>query len=322
MSLLAGSLLASALFPADLPEKERVKRLTPFFDPPPGATLSLANHDLTNFGRKVAAEHLRGSILVKPPLGTCLIVTRQSDAPDEHVCKPRQLSFVLGDLDRYGKLSWNVQTGEGDFGTPITWNSPYRVVIAKELGEPSEGAKIKPFKFISSCESKSDQLGRRINVSLVTGERWSIYFPEKDTLLDADDATPPAPPPPPGKGDPAKEHKAEGHGDHKEDAHGEHKEEAPPPVSTPKAVSRYDDRQIWAIPRTGSFTMSSSGFQSAGAVTPGIVGGECRYTYAGSAEDPTIGRIECHQVAGFASLYLPLTCLKDLQKGGRESGHK
>ncbi len=304
MSLLVGPLLAAALFQGEVRVEERVRRLAPFFDPPPGSEIALARHDLTNFGRKIDAERLRGSIRVKPPAGVCLTITRQSDAPDEQVCKPRELSFLMSDLDRYGRLRWQVRAGDGDFGTALTWHSPYRVIISKEIGETTESAGSKPLKFIGSCTSKIDHLGRRIVVKLISGELWSIYFPEHDTLLDADDDTPPAPPSPAGKGEAPKENKGE----------------APAPISAPKAVSRYEDRQLWAIPRTGSFTMPSSGFQSAGAVTPGIVGGECRYTYSGTSEDPTVGRIECHQVAGFASLYLPLTCLQDIRP--KEAGGK
>ncbi|MBM4250427.1 MAG: hypothetical protein FJ146_00465 [Deltaproteobacteria bacterium] len=315
MSQFIGTMLATALFQGELREVDRIKRLSKFFDPPPQSEVTLMSHDTTNFGRKIAAERLRGMIRVSPPAGVCLTITRQPDVADERVCKTRELSFLLSDLDRYGMLRWQVSTGEGDFGTTLIWQSPYRVIIAKELGEVADSGKVKPFKFIASCASKMDQLGRRIIVKLISGESWSIYFPDKDTLLDADDDTPPAPPAPSGKGEPPpKEVKGEGH-------HGA-EEEAPPPVSTPKAVSRYDDRQVWAIPRTGSFTMPSSGFQSAGAVTPGIVGGECRYTYSGTSEDLDVGRIECHQVAGFNSLYLPLTCLREIRPKARDGKYK
>lgn len=313
MSQLIGTMLASAIFQGELREADKIKRLSKFFDPPPQSVITLMSHDVTNFGAKIAAERLRGMIRVTPPAGSCLTITRQPDVADERVCKSRALSFLLSDLDRYGKLRWRVSTGEGDFGTTLVWESPYRVIIAKELGEVTDSNRVKPFKFIASCSGKMDQLGRRIIVRLISGESWSIYFPDKDTLLDADDDTPPsppAPPLPPGKGEPPpKEAKDEGH-------HGA-KEEAPPPLPTPKAISRYDDRQVWAIPRTGSFTMPSSGFQSAGSVTPGIVGGECRYTYTGTSEDPDVGRIECHQVAGFNSLYLPLTCLREIRPTAR-----
>jgi hypothetical protein len=100
-----------------------------------------------------------------------------------------------------------------------------------------------------------------------------------------------------------------------EKAEGEKKdgEAPPPPPPHEEKVRERDDRKIWAIPARDSYEMSGDNFMPYGAVPHGGIG-KCRYNYVGPPEDPDTGRLECHDVDGFTSVFLPLTCLRDLRQ--------
>ena len=314
--------LAAALFTGDVPEVARQKRLAAFFSPAPGAELVLSEHDRRDYGPGVSPLKMRGHIMVKPPPHVCLTIMRSPDADDLVVCKETQVSFTLEDLDDHAKLHWQVTTGEGDFGTELSWPTPYHVAIVVPPGDDKTPL---DHKYIDSCEPVVDFTGRRIRVHLLTGETWVIRFPQHDRM-----------PPQPrslanleaivtmgkiGVGDAAEAQKADAARDKAEAAEsGEKKEgekkdggeasEKPVVKEDPVPYER-DDRKEWAIPLRGAYTMSSDHFQPYGSVTPGLRG-LCRYYFNGSKDDPDTGRIECHDVDGYQSVYMALTCLRQI----------
>lgn len=182
-------ILTPALFSATLPEAARIKRLAPLFLPQPGQAFKLIERDVREAKKNANALALRGQIMVTPPKGHCLVITVNEERDDEIVCKPRLLVFTLADTDRMGRLNFTVKTGDGDFGTPLSWQSPYRMAIV----EPYTNAKEDPprYRFIESCRGvRSDFHGRKLEITLLGGEQWVVHIPEHETLM-------PQPDPPP-----------------------------------------------------------------------------------------------------------------------------
>lgn len=306
--------MTSALLAGDIPLAQRVEKLTPFFKPAPGEALAFNEAELRDLSKKIAPGKLRGQIVVTPPNGTCLTIQRNVKESDDVVCKKTTLTFRYNELDKNGLLNWKISTGEGDFGTPLTWHTPYRVAIVtpfdKSLDDPPE------YRYVKQCTAINDpKKGRRIVLTMVDGEAWVVRFPAKDQLLLQPD-------PLPNlymnqtQGRISVKDAAENN-KHKDEAKGEHggakpegeHGEAPPQEPTaPKVPSEEEERASWSIPRRGTYTMPASNFQPFGSVAGGM-NGECRYIDKGPAEDPSTGRLECHDVDGFKQVYIPLTCL-------------
>ena len=277
MSVVPGLLVATAMFSGEVPASERVRKLSAFFLPPPGTELALSDREVRDFAGRVDPQLMRGFLTVNPPRGVCFTVRRDADTPDISICKSTQVSFLVTDLDRLGRLHWEVMTGEGDFGTELIWKTPYRAAVLTPIGADLGAIQ---YKFIKECRAFNSAAGRRIEVALLSGETWAIDFPDKDEL--------------PGSAIDAPEPVAGVDGE---------------PIKKQEPPNRFEDRKVWAISWHGSHKMNSSAFQPTGSVAPGIIKGECRYTYQGTVEDPNTGRIECHQTDGYSMVYMPLTCL-------------
>ncbi len=310
--------LASALLAGDVPTEQRIAKLTPFFKPPPGEALAFDEAELRDLGKKLAPGKLRGQVMVSPPKGTCLTVQRDPNESDDVVCNKTALTFSYSQLDKNGRLNWQVSTGEGDFGTRLSWHTPYRVAVVTPFDRSIEDQP--SYRYVKKCDAFSDpEKGRRIVLTMVDGAAWVIRFPENDQLLVQPEAIPnlfmTQTQARVSVSDAAENNKQ------KEAEHGEAKPagegagEAKPAVApeAPQAPDEHEDRLAWAVPRRGAFTMSASNFQPFGSVAPGMRG-ECRYTFDGPAEDPNTGRIECHEVDGFKQVFIPLTCLSRLRK--------
>lgn len=313
--------MAATLLKGDISLEKRVAKLSLYFQPTPGETLRLDEAEVRDLGNRIPPAKLRGDITVSPPKGVCFTIQRPGDDPDEYVCKATVLKFRYADLDKNGYLKWQVSTGEGDFGTPLSWRSPYRVAIVtpfnKTLADPPE------YRFIKSCDAITDpEKGRRIVLGLLGGETWIIRFPDKDALLLQPDPLPnlitnSVTGTKTSVADAEKNNKKaerkDTEGEVAEKAEGEGEAKATKPVEAPQRPQDEDDRVVWAIPRRHAYTMPASNFQPFGSVAPGMKG-ECRYNFHGPVEDPATGRIECHDVDGFKEVFIPLTCLGQMQQ--------
>lgn len=281
--LAAAFVLGKALFPAATSEADRVRKLRPFFDPPLGAPLKLDPFEM----HQVAKDPIkaRGFVTVKPPKGQCWIIKRHAELPDAHVCKASTLNFEAGAIDDAGRVSWEVITGQGDFGTAVSWPTPYRLAqlipndtFTKQLGE---------FVPVTSCVA--DRTERSIRVELLNGEKWALFFPARDTLaypqpeeapnLDVQKVA---------DGTPFKNKEKE------------------LKLPSPAGVEKYP----WIMPARGSFAMSASGVKMADS--PDGLNGLCRYRLVGAPRDPKGGAIECLNTEKYDAIYLPLTCSSQL----------
>ena len=314
----------------DLPMADRVRLLSPYFTPPPGNEIMIADTERLNHQHRVPHGQLRGSIEVRPPKGVCFTIRRRLAVEDTVVCKPTTLAFTLNDLSRTGTVAWTVSTGDGDFGSDLTWRTPYRLAI----GTASSGvdSDVPRYFFIADCRRAPTELDpRRLRITLVSGETWTISFPSKDELLPQPDPAPnlgsglnvPSPqaalkpkaaaPAPEGGHGEAKaeghgEAKAEGHGDGHSTGHGEAKDEKP---AKKPDIDDFEDRIVWAVGRRDAFHLKSDAVRFGLPRPPGSRG-ECRYTFSGPADDPQTGRLECHDTDGYKAILIPLTCLREL----------
>ena len=308
---------AATLLKGDIPSGERVQRLSAYFSPKPGEQVTLRQDEVRDFHRRVAPDLLRGSITVRPPSGFCLRITRDEGEADDVVCKPADLSFRFSDLAPNGRLTWQVKTGDGDFGTALSWPSPYRIgsviPFSKDLvKDPPDHV------YLSSCTAERGPTGRRISLGLLSGETWMIHLPDTDEYLttageasnlDVDFMTTKR-----GVKEASQDHVEEQKVGEAKAEDGKKDGEASKNADKAKdaAAEARDDRKIWAIPARNACVMPSDRFQPSGSVARGIHG-ECRYIFSGPPEDPRTGRIECHEVDGYRQVFLPVTCLVELE---------
>lgn len=305
-------LLSTALFASELPEAERVARLRQLFDPPVGASVQLDSDELRNYARTHKSTSLRGFVRVKPPKGVCLTVQRREDEPDDRICKAQDLAFRLTDLRHDGSLVWLIKTGEGDFGTTVTWTSRYRLVLAVPAdSNPDDPPKR---RFLDGCEARPlDDGERRIILRFVDGSQWALKFPARDTLV----ANQPEPLPyldlQGAKARPASASIDTSTASATGASTGTAAGTETSVDSLPSAFSRRSDDEEeeakWHIPRRDTFEMPASNFMPHGSVVPGG-NGKCRYRYRGDDVDPRTPMVECRDADGFAQVIIPVVCLQ------------
>jgi hypothetical protein len=326
-ALLVGSLSAAPSAP-----------VADFFSPRPGSEVKVADADIARLATGAKTGQLRGFIDVSPPPGHCLAVFRGDTGGAEQVCKKTSLSFRLSDIDRAGRIRWEVKASALDPETTLTWPTPYRLAmfIARERGKVHAKADSEEYwrglppsyAYIRSCNDISEPGHRKLEVKLFTGESWRFIFPDKHQLL-------PQPFENPNlfisggfqkRGLPEGGKKAEGPAE-AEAAPQPAPEEKKPEESTAsdpaKAAGKkeekpnnWEDRKSWTIPLRDSYVMSTDNFHPDNSQTPGTRG-LCRYNFSGTAEDPGTGRMECLDTPYFHMLLLPMTCLNRV-KGDRD----
>lgn len=330
--------------PGDRPLQENIEKLRPFFSPKLGDLVEVDSRELRDFDHqkaKINHLNLRGFIHIKPPKNHCFTITRNLDEPDDIVCKPKQLSFTLQDLQKDGSIRWTIKTGPLDFGTEVRWKSPYRLASLMPSGKDEDTV---VHRLIHSCQAqKNPHLGRIIILRYFGGEQWLIDFPEEEKML-------PQPPPVPNlyiavpakKGLQFKKIKTSSKGSSTETgttpstSTGEPTAGEPAEQATGTATAtatgtatgtatqvgspdsdpvedEFEDREAWAIARRNAYKMEGYRLMPYGTTTKWFKG-ECRYTYLGPSEDPDTGRLECHDVDGFKEVYLPLTCMGEIKR--------
>jgi hypothetical protein len=327
--ILSATLLTSALFGLNTPEAKRQETLRSFFNPPPNAMVHISSDNFKK-SKESNLKKMRGFITVSPPKGSCFVVTRNQTVPGDYICKQTSLAFDLTDIDRHGKLAWEIKTSPNDLGTVVRWQTPYRTIIAipKMRNEPIVTKEKKPEDFwqseppkylmIESCNDISNEYSRRIELKLFTGESWRFYFPFKHRLLPQPDdisnleiANAPSKRSvsEPAKNDTPEPPKDSGHAEAPE----EKKVEV---VAKDKKPDNYEDRKVWTISLRNSYEMSSENFHADNTNVSGDRG-RCRYNFSGPEEDPKTGRIECQNTAEYHMLLIPATCIEAV-KGDKE----
>lgn len=324
--LRSGVLFAAALFPDSTPLAKRLEQLEKHFEPKPGS-MSLID-PVTIRDRLVIAKNVGkfgGAIKIKPPKGLCFSITTSPDRADIRVCKERFVYWSLADLNlENGSIQWTVKTGDGDFGTPITWKTPY--TVAKVLPPEAEFFKANstPIYFKTCVATSGDNklVPRKVTLTKFDNTKWVIRLPEKDERITSlnisrpgevwgenekikkplDEKAPAVSATPNEHAEPAGEAKpstAAGHGE----GHGD----TPPlPPEAPK-----EDLEPWTIDSGRAFQMPVENFISDVSMPPGRKG-YCRYVFDHVPGHLERGRIECHDTGQYRYVYAFLPCMGTL----------
>jgi len=321
--ILTTTLLSSALFGLNASDSERIEKLKTYFDPAPGNIVQISAENLKTSNR-AHINKLRGYILVTPPKNYCFQITRNHSLPSDYVCKQTPLAFDLTDIDRDGKIVWEVKTSLYDVGTVVRWQTPYRTIIAiprkrssdastSEAGSENYGLSEPPqYLPIESCNDLSNKNTRRIEIRLFNGESWRFHFPSKHKLLPQPEGAPNLQISiPSGRrtiAEVAEDRKTkppEEPPEMQKQSAEEKREEIKAKNALP---NMHEDRKIWAISLRNSYEMSSENFHPNNTNTSGDRG-ICRYNFYGPKEDPTTGRIECQNTAEYHTVLVPVTCI-------------
>ena len=285
---------AAALIPHDAPLASRIEILGKYLTPAPTKMAEVDEAQLRdNAPLAKDPAKIYGMIRVTPPKGSCFTVTVAKDRQDVEVCKPTSLMWRLEDLDfEKSSFTWIIKTAPGDFGTPVTWKTPYS--IAKIMPYNTEFFRYNSTPvFFKSCvpaKATAEGMPRKLTLTLFNNKRWLIRFPDIDTPL--------APKTAEAVATNADESKKNGEG-------GEKKTE---PVKPKEPV---EEPEQWTINTGRAFEMSVDNIITDGPMPPGNKG-TCRYVYDYYPGDKSLGRIECHHGGPFLYFYAFLRCMNPI----------
>lgn len=304
-SFYATTFALASYIPTDMPLQERLDRLQKNFDPPIGSVVMLDRSPRSNlFQLEKQLGKMSGHITVNPPPNHCFIVTKSRNEKDIKVCKKTEIKFFLTDVNEKGELHWELNTGEGDFGTPIMWKTPYLQGSYVDLKMDWPGPS-KPL-FVSACRTEhTHEFGRRLYVKLVTGEEWIIKLPDSDKLVEQPE-------------------KKEFEDLQKKVQVGGIKLKTIDRNTLIRLVDPADYQKLdqgewvrtWTIPLHHSYEMSSSNFIAFGDKSPGAKS-KCRYRFSGVGKTEQNGLFECHGTSNFKWIYLNLSCISELELNRR-----
>lgn len=305
--LLANTILAasSSLFESSLPQDARLKQLAPYFDPSFNEIVTVDKHGLRE--RKHQGKHylLKGHITVKPPKGFCFTVRVDLNRSDYQVCEAKKIPFRLGDINGHGEINWTVSTGPQDFGTKVTWKTPYRVgrVVDQSMSWPGPSRDI----IIKSCKAvKSGNENRELVLSFFYQGDWKIRIPKQDILV----AQPKSPQPN------LYVQKSESSSSFTKIADAKAKKELKERTGTvlPEPDSDENPNTIetnWQMHPRNSYSLQVNNV-FLGADNPQGAPGRCQYRINGYENDPSSGALECHDTGPYHWIYIPISCIKDI----------
>lgn len=308
----------------NLPFKDRMAVIAPFFSPRPGQQVTASAHDIANLPADagVLSQSLKGFIAITPPKGQCLRIIKGLRGDEQLICKPRSLSFRLSDLDQSGVLRWQVFAGQMMASLPVTWHSPYRFAQIIELG--MLGKKLGHFEPVTNCQLKDDGPWRRVTVDFMDGRTLNIAFHRRDkqlgTLRLGDERMANNGKVPEnmvhernaGKAQ-DKEHLANDTANtgEKSGRREEHKGKSLGAIiNSHMGKGRVIRQYGWVLQHRTAREMNGS------RVYFGKIGGDnigkCRYVFKGSPLNPADGMVECSYSNDFDAILVPLTCTSHL----------
>ncbi len=315
---LSRFMFAAAMIPPNAPLSERIAVLSKYISPQPGSNIEI-DRSLTasNAVTTKKPEQLYGWIKLSPPKGQCFVVTTDKNRPDQNICKTTSLKWFLKDLDaERASISWSIKTSPQDFGTPVSWSTPYTIAKVLPAGSKFNTETSLP-EFFKSCTAalgRDDGTLRKITLTKFNNQKWIIRFPDIDTPLTAKEKIE-TPPPEPKKDDGGH---GGGHGDGHEEkkddgghggGHGEKKPEEPTASEDKEKLK--DEPEPWTMNSGRGFEMNVENFVSSGAMPPGKKG-TCRYVYDYPPGDFSKGRLECHHTDEYLYVYALIPCMKQL----------
>lgn len=316
LNILLAANFSGSWFVGDLPENTRVERLKPYFDPQPGERIVIPSRKKFEGYEPENAKGLFTHVVVTPPKGRCIIVSRFHQEPDQKVCSRTKVRVSVDDINDQGLLKLNVFTGREDVGTHLSWPTPHRIGKAVLLGNPIAGRSFAVYT--SRCATfNDDKRGRYIELDMLHGRRWTVKIPEAERRVDQSDSQPNlyiqgAE----GVANTGKINRA------KKLIAGKKgiiiKKKEAKEFGLDGSMSKYASYKAlppssnWQMFPRQAFEMSAENLLTNGSTTPGMYG-TCRYRYFGYRHDRRSGVIECQLTAEFQWIYLPLPCLPQLK---------
>ena len=309
--LLAQAILASnsPLFDDSTPSATRLKRLESYFRPNFQQLVEIDPHELRERKFLNKPHLMKGYIEVNPPKGHCFTIRVNPHRPDYQVCKAKKVPFKLGDINGKGEIKWTIFTGPNDFGTFVTWNTPYRVgrVVDYKMKWPGPSRDV----IIKSCRiSKKSASDRRIILSFFYKGDWTIRIPAQDRLV----------------AQPKREkpnlyvQKSEFASSFTKIAKAKAKKE-----QEEETGAKIEDEELeedpntiesnWQMHPRNSFSLPSNNVVL-GADSPQGSRGKCQYRINGHDHDPSSGVLECHATGPYQWLYVPISCIEGLLEAG------
>ena len=332
MKVQAIPLLVAFIAQAVFARESAGSQLSKYFMPRPGQMVTINSLSLKTLSEPSNVRALKGYIVVTPPKGTCLVITRPHEPQDLRVCRKRRVAFRASHLSQNGVLQWAVATDDAsDFGKDLAWPTPYRLGSVVPVSMPWPGPSLPVL--IERCSIK-DQHHRRIALKVAGFQQpWAISLPRLDYLVKQPKASAnlffQAPV------NKAGILKAETGALMKGDLKGQYIDRSGG-VERPKVSQSeqrgYTDKQgkakrsvfrkekkdpdaerlkiDWKMAPRGTFTMSGSRFMTRDSGPTGMHG-RCRYNYAYRDRGPMM---ECHRSDLYHWVFLPVPCLPKLKQ--------
>ncbi|MFK7823068.1 MAG: hypothetical protein AB8G05_02865 [Oligoflexales bacterium] len=305
--LLAQAILTtnSTLFDDSLPREARQRKLAPYFEPSFSELVHLDPHDQRERKYLNKPHLMKGYITVKPPKGFCFTIRVDQDRPDYRICSNKKVPFKLADINGQGEIKWTVITSPGDFGTLVSWNTPYRVgrVVDQSMKWPGPSRDI----IIKSCKVvKKSKIDRRVILSFFYKGDWTIRIPAQDRLV----AQPKRPKPN------LYVQQSEFASSFAKIAKAKAKQEQEEATGSkiPAADGEEDPNIIetsWQMHPRNSFSLPTNNV-ILGSDSPQGSKGKCQYRTSGYKIDPSSGVLECHSTGPYQWVYVPLPCIDHL----------
>ena len=303
------ALASSSIFAPNATTSTRVQALSQYFDPPPNTMVHIHKRYLKNKDAKKRLYELPGFITVTPPKGICLTISTEFRLRDKRICQKRTLRFKLGDITQTGKIEWLVRTSPDDFGTTLQWQTPYRA--GRKRLTNTKGQQQMKFFYVEGCKLLKNYQGERlIDISIFNQPHWQVRLPnnekfvrtpfEKRTTLYFKSSDP--------KSVFQKSKK-------------KRREERLIKIANKQKILRTvqetDPRYTetpWQTKVRGAYSINAERVHFDGQTSMGAKKGLCIYKYFGYDKDENVGVIECHDIAGYLWVAVPLNCLSPSQE--------
>lgn len=271
--------------PSGLSEVDRIKRLAPYFDPPPGEEISLTLSPKLP-GQKTDFLNIKGHMMVSPPKGKCLLIKYNESIQDFRICSPSPINFFLKDLGPK-KLSLNLTVVLPDGSdTRLSWPTPHS--LGRAIRTDLDTAQ--PLAIHHCWLSKAEQGLSILNIKFFDDSVWTFRMPKPSETKRVYDAN--------------------------------HKNliMAAAVVKGQKVFREIDlaSGKVSTVEKEIKLDWDMRGeeiFETRGARLTTDFGSVpnkksiCRYQYGSKTKPDALGEIECHSVAVYQKLFLPLKCL-------------
>lgn len=303
------ALASSPFFAPSVTTSKRVQALSQYFDPPPNSMVHIHSRYLKNKDAKKHLYELPGFITVNPPKGICFTVSTEFRLRDKRVCRKKTLRFKLGDITQTGQIEWLIRTDKDDFGTTLRWQTPYRAGRKRVLN--TRGQQQMGFFYVEGCNLLKNYHGERLlDISIFDQPNWQVRLPNKEKFIRT-----------PFEKRTTLYFKSSESKNVFQKSKKKRREERLRKIADKQKIlrtvqemsPRYTETR-WQTKTRGAYSISAERVHFDGQTSMGSKKGICLYKYFGYDKDPNVGVVECHDIAGYLWIAVPLNCLSPSQE--------